>query len=121
MHKTRLVNFLLLLVCLQASAYSDHRGKKTDSLEAVLASSRQLITHIYNGMEHFSTNHYQSGLSQMEVLYETEKKRSEAEQKQKENDQLRQEKQWLLWGGRIDLFAHQGEGTEVNIELPNDK
>jgi len=61
MHKTRLVNFLLLLVCLQASAYSDHRGKKTDSLEAVLASSR------------------------------------------------------------IDLFAHQGEGTEVNIELPNDK
>ena len=43
-------------------------------------------------MERFATNHYQSGLSQMEVLYETR-------QKQETIEQLTREKQWYLWGG----------------------
>ncbi len=60
---------------------------------------RQLIVQIYEGMETQATEHYQSGLSQMEVLYETEKRRAEATQQQQENEQLRREKQWFLWGG----------------------
>lgn len=66
---------------------------------------RQLITYIYNGMEQFSTDHYQSGLSQMEVLYETEKERAELARQQDENDQLRREKQWYLWGGILTALV----------------
>ena len=43
-------------------------------------------------MERFSTQNYQSSLSQMEVLYETEKN-------QKVIEQLNREKQWHLWAG----------------------
>ena len=43
-------------------------------------------------LEGFSTKNYQSGISQMEVLYDTE-------QKQKIIEQLNREKQWHLWGG----------------------
>lgn len=43
-------------------------------------------------MEQFSTQNYQSSISQMEVLYETEKK-------QKVIEQLNREKQWHLWAG----------------------
>ena len=43
-------------------------------------------------MERFATHHYQSGLSQMEVLYETEKKQEAIEQ-------LTRQRQWFLWGG----------------------
>ena len=43
-------------------------------------------------MEQFSTQNYQSSISQMEVLYNTEKK-------QKLIEQLNREKQWHLWGG----------------------
>lgn len=50
------------------------------------------IQKVYSGMEHFATEHYQSGLSQMEVLYETEKKQTAIEQ-------LRRERKWILWGG----------------------
>ena len=43
-------------------------------------------------MERFATSHYQSGLSQMEVIYETQKKETAI-------GQLKREKQWYLWGG----------------------
>ena len=45
-------------------------------------------------MERFATEHYQSGLSQMEVLYETK-------QKQEAIEQLTREKQWYFWGGML--------------------
>lgn len=45
-------------------------------------------------MERFATEHYQSGLSQMEVLYETK-------QKQEAIEQLTREKQWYFWGGTL--------------------
>ena len=56
--------------------------------------AREYVAHIYNGMERFATSHYQSGLSQMQVLYETEKKQAEIEQ-------LVREKQLHLWGGLL--------------------
>ena len=36
--------------------------------------AKEYVAKIYNGMKQFASKHYQSGLSQMEVLYETEKK-----------------------------------------------
>lgn len=66
---------------------------------------KQLIVQIYNGMERLATHHYQSGLSQMEVLYETEKSRAEAEQRHQENEQLRREKKWYLWGGILTALV----------------
>ncbi len=69
------------------------------------AQVRQLIAAIYNGMEQLATDHYQSGLSQMQVLYETEQRRAEAEQRQQENEQLRHEKRWVLWGGVLTALV----------------
>ena len=50
------------------------------------------ITKVRSMMERFSTQNYQSSISQMEVLYNTEKK-------QKLIEQLNREKQWHLWFG----------------------
>ena len=50
------------------------------------------VDKLYNGMARFATEHYQSGLSQLEVLYETEKKQAAIEQ-------LTKEKRWYLWAG----------------------
>ena len=50
------------------------------------------IRKVHSLLEDFSTKNYQSSISQMEVLYETE-------QKQKIIEQLNREKQWHLWGG----------------------
>jgi signal transduction histidine kinase len=50
------------------------------------------ISKVRTIMERFSTQNYQSSLSQMEVLYETEKN-------QKVIEQLNREKQWHLWAG----------------------
>lgn len=49
------------------------------------------INKLHSGMERFATEHYQSGLSQMEVKYQTLKKEAEIEQ-------LKKEKRWLSWG-----------------------
>jgi len=49
-------------------------------------------------MERFATQHYQSGLSQMEVLYETKEKEAEIKQ-------LQREKRWYLWGGLLALLV----------------
>ncbi len=46
---------------------------------------------LYNIMQDYATDHYQSGLSQMEVLYQTEKKQAAIEQ-------LTRQKQWLTTG-----------------------
>ena len=55
------------------------------------AHARTYINKVYRMMERFATSHYQSALSQMQVLYETEKKESEIRQ-------LTRERRWLLWG-----------------------
>ena len=49
-------------------------------------------------MERFATEHYQSGLSQMEVLYQTKEKEAEIEQ-------LKRERQWYLWGGILTALV----------------
>ena len=50
------------------------------------------ISKVRTMMERFSTQNYQSSISQMEVLYNTEKK-------QKLIEELNREKQWHLWAG----------------------
>ncbi|MBQ9470762.1 MAG: tetratricopeptide repeat protein [Bacteroidales bacterium] len=60
-----------------------------------LGDKRQALAYvdkIYNGMVRFATRYYQSSLSQLEVLYETEKKQASIEQ-------LTKEKRWYLWAG----------------------
>lgn len=54
-------------------------------------SARVYINKVYNLMQRFATEHYQSGLSQMEVLYETEKKQAAIEQ-------LQEQRRWMMWG-----------------------
>jgi len=49
---------------------------------------KECVATLYGGMRQFATESYQSSLSQMEVLYETEKKQMAIEQ-------LKKEKQWL--------------------------
>ncbi len=49
-------------------------------------------------MERFATSHYQSGLSQMEVLYKTKEKEAEIRQ-------LKREKLWYLWGGILTALV----------------
>lgn len=48
--------------------------------------------------ERFATDNYQSALSQMEVIYETQKKQDAIEQ-------LTRERQWYLWGGALCLLV----------------
>jgi signal transduction histidine kinase len=52
----------------------------------------EYINKVYGIMNRYATDHYQSGLSQMEVLYETEKKQDAI-------TQLTKEKQYYLYGG----------------------
>ena len=52
---------------------------------------KECAAKIFNGMEAFATSNYQSSLSQMEVLYETEKKQAAIEQ-------LEKEKRWFTTG-----------------------
>ncbi|MBQ9560260.1 MAG: hypothetical protein IJ762_08855 [Bacteroidaceae bacterium] len=54
--------------------------------------ARLYISKMRDMMARFSTRHYQSGLSQMEVIYETEKKENTIRQ-------LETERRWFLWGG----------------------
>ena len=51
----------------------------------------EYIRKLNNGMKRFATEHYQSGLSQMEVRYQTLQKEAEIEQ-------LVKEKRWFVWG-----------------------
>lgn len=54
--------------------------------------AREYMTKVYNLMNRYATDHYQSGLSQMEVLYETEKKEAQIAQLANERRYWR----WLL-------------------------
>ena len=63
---------------------------KAKNWKAALQS--RYISKVRTMMERFSTQNYQSSISQMEVLYETEKN-------QKVIEQLNREKQWHLWAG----------------------
>jgi len=54
--------------------------------------AREYMNKVYDMMSRYATDHYQSGLSQMEVLYETEKKEAQIAQMAKE----RRQQQWLL-------------------------
>ena len=56
------------------------------------------IKKVRTTMERFATEHYQSALSQTEVLYETKKKESEIQQ-------LTREKRWFLWGGILTTLV----------------
>ncbi|MBR1809490.1 MAG: tetratricopeptide repeat protein [Paludibacteraceae bacterium] len=51
--------------------------------------AKEQVVRIYNGMEQFATMHYQSGISELEVAYGTEKKQAAIEQ-------LERERQWML-------------------------
>ena len=53
--------------------------------------ARAYINKVYQVMERSATEHYQSGLSQMEVLYETEKKQAAIEH-------LQEQRRWITWG-----------------------
>ena len=57
-----------------------------------IEKAKEYVHKIYNDMEHFATAQYQSGLSQMEVIYETKKKEADIVQ-------LKKEKRWLIAGG----------------------
>ena len=54
--------------------------------------ARQYINKVFNMMNQYATDHYQSGLSQMEVLYETQKKEEQIAALDKE----RRQHLWLL-------------------------
>lgn len=60
--------------------------------------AKKFIQRIYNDMEQFATSNYQSGLSQMEVIYETKKKEADIVQ-------LKKEKHWLLAGGVLAVLV----------------
>lgn len=58
--------------------------------------ARHYINKMYDLMNRYATDHYQSGLSQMEVLYETEKK--EARIASLDTEQRQQQRMlWLAW------------------------
>ena len=56
------------------------------------------INKVRTMMERFATEHYQSGLSQMEVVYQTK-------QKEAQISQLQHEKRWYLWGGLLTALV----------------
>lgn len=53
--------------------------------------ARTYINKVHELMARFATEHYQSGISQMEVLYEMEKKVATIEQ-------LQLQRRWMMWG-----------------------
>lgn len=56
------------------------------------------INKVRTMMERFATEGYQSALSQMEVLYETQ-------EKQQAIEQLTRQKRWYIWGGTLTLLV----------------
>lgn len=63
--------------------------------------AREYIRKMYDVMTRYATDHYQSGLSQMEVLYETEKKETRIAALDKERSLYR----WLLVAAAIAIVA----------------
>ena len=62
------------------------------------AKASEYINKVRMTMEQFSTHNYQSSLSQMEVIYETEKKEAEIRQ-------LREQKRWFVAGGSLAIVV----------------
>ena len=56
------------------------------------------LSKVRTTLERFATHNYQSGLSQMEVLYRTKEKEAEIQQ-------LTREKRWYLWGGILTAIV----------------
>ena len=56
--------------------------------------AKEYAAKTYSAAERFATEHYQSGLSQMAVLYETEKKQDAIEQ-------LKRQRRWYVWGASL--------------------
>ena len=56
------------------------------------------LSKVRTTLERFATHNYQSGLSQMEVLYRTKEKEAEIQQ-------LTREKKWYLWGGILTAIV----------------
>lgn len=65
------------------------------------AKAREYIQKMHDVMSRYSTDHYQSGLSQMKVLYETEKKEAQIAALDKERGLYR----WLLVAAIIAIAA----------------
>jgi len=63
--------------------------------------SREYIDKMHDVMVHYATDHYQSGLSQMEVLYETQKKEARIAVLGKQHRLL----QWLLGVTAVAVLA----------------
>ena len=63
--------------------------------------ARAYISKVYDMMNQYATDHYQSGLSQMEVLYETEKKEAQIATLNKERSLYR----WLLVAAAVAIAA----------------
>lgn len=73
--------------------------------------AREYMSKVYNLMNRYATDHYQSGLSQMEVLYETAQKESEIAQLAKE----RRQQHWLL--GLVVAFLVASIALMVYFQL----
>lgn len=73
--------------------------------------ARLYINKMYELMSRYSTDHYQSGLSQMEVLYETEKKEAQIASLGKERTLYR----WLLLAASIAIAAFVAGGILMVI------
>ena len=63
--------------------------------------AREYMNKVYDLMNQYATDHYQSGLSQMEVLYETEKKEAQIASLDKERSLYR----WLLVAAAVAIAA----------------
>ena len=63
--------------------------------------AREYMNKVYDMMSRYATDHYQSGLSQMEVLYETEKKEVQIAALNKERGLYR----WLLIAAVVAIAA----------------
>lgn len=72
--------------------------------------ARMYINKVYDMMNRYATDHYQSGLSQMEVLYETEKKEAQIAALDKERSLYR----WLFVAAVV-AFAALVAGTILLI------
>ena len=69
-----------------------HLGQKEKASE--------MLDKLHQAMSRYATQHYQSGLSQMEVLYETERKEAQI----KSLDEERKRYSWLLVGACVGLL-----------------
>ena len=63
--------------------------------------AREYMNKVYDMMNRYATDHYQSGLSQMEVLYETRQKEAQIASLDKERELYR----WLLVAASVAIAA----------------